>query len=197
MNNKPFPWFNTWNAIFLDKLLAYECMWSTRIKENDCRMIDHEIRTHHDRLSLQCRGHLCIIDSPSFLHILARCIICRVSPALAGTSRVLLIIGVVLPRIWAVFDEVSRLPTIEATSRWTRECRETSTRGTRLSCWSGGSGRVDEYRLFKRVGGWTWWRTILIERLDHQPLLLLRPLVGPVTSIALWLSWACILGFNC
>jgi hypothetical protein len=36
---------------------------------------------------------------------------------LAGTSRVLLIIGSILLWIWAVFDEVSRLPTIKATSR--------------------------------------------------------------------------------
>jgi hypothetical protein len=91
-------------------------MRSTGIKENDCRVIGHEKRTHHNRLSLRCSGHLCIIDSPSFLHILARCIICRVSLALAGTPRVLLIIGVVLPRIWAVFDEMSILPTIEAAS---------------------------------------------------------------------------------
>jgi hypothetical protein len=38
---------------------------------------------------------------------------------------------------------------------------------------------------------------ILIKRSDHQPLSLFRPLVGPVTSIALRLSWACIVGFNC
>jgi hypothetical protein len=187
MNYKPFPWFNVWNAIFLHKLLAYECMWSTRIKENDYRVIGHEKRTHHDRLSLRCSGHLCIIDSPSFLHILARCII----------SGVLLIIRVVPARIWAIFNEISRLPTIEATSRWTRECRETSTRGTRLSCWVGGSSRADECRLFKGVGGWMRWRTVLIERSDHQPLSLFRPLVGPVTSKALWLPLASILGFNC
>jgi hypothetical protein len=58
-----------------------------------------------------------IINSPSFLHIFARYIIRHISLALIGTSRVLLIIGVVPLRIWAVFDEVSRLPTIEATSR--------------------------------------------------------------------------------
>jgi hypothetical protein len=87
-----------------------------KIKENNCRVIGHEKRTHHDRLSLQCSGHLCIIDSPIFVHILARCIIFRVSLALAGTLRVLLIIGVVPLRIWVVFDEMSRLPTIEAAS---------------------------------------------------------------------------------
>jgi hypothetical protein len=79
-------------------------------------VIGHEKRTHHDRLSLRRSGHLCIIDSPSFLHILARCIINRVSFALVGTPRVLLIIGVVPPQIWAFFDEMSRLPTIEAAS---------------------------------------------------------------------------------
>jgi hypothetical protein len=85
-------------------------------QENDCRVIGHEERTHHNRLSLRRSGHLCIIDSPSFLHILARCIICHVSLALTGTPRVLLIIGVLPPRIWAIFDEMSTLPTIEAAS---------------------------------------------------------------------------------
>jgi hypothetical protein len=41
----------------------------------------------------------------------------HISLALAGTPRVLLIIGVIPLQIWAVFNEVSRLPTIEAASR--------------------------------------------------------------------------------
>jgi hypothetical protein len=47
--------------MFLQKLLAYECMLSTRIKKNDCRVIGHEKRTHHDGFSLRCRGHLRIL----------------------------------------------------------------------------------------------------------------------------------------
>jgi hypothetical protein len=82
--------------------------------QNDCRVIGHEKCTLHNRLSLWCSGHLRIVDSLSLLYILARCIICRVSLALARTPRVLLIIGLVLLRIWAVFDKMSRLPTIEA-----------------------------------------------------------------------------------
>ena len=169
MNNKPVPWFNARNAIFLHKFLAYECMRSTRIKENDCWVIGHKKHTHHNRLSLRCSGHLCVVYSPSLLYILARCIICRVSLALIWTPWVLLIVGFVLPRIWAVFDKMSRLPTIEAASWGTREGGETSTRGTRLIFWSGGSGRADEDKLFKWVGGWTRWRTVLIERSDYQP----------------------------
>jgi hypothetical protein len=80
-------------------------------------VIGHEKRTHHDQFSFRRRGHLRIINLPSFLHIFARCIVCRISLALAGTPRVLLIIGVVPLQIWVVFYEVSRLSTIKATSR--------------------------------------------------------------------------------
>jgi hypothetical protein len=53
-----------------------------------------------------------------------------------------------------------------------------STRGTRLICCGGGSGRTDKNRLFERVGGWARFRTILIKRSDYQPLSFLRPLLG-------------------
>ena len=92
---------------------------------------------------------------------------------------------------------MTRLPTVEAASGRTREGEETSTRGTRLICRSGGSGRTNENRLFKRIGGWTRRRMILIERLDYQPSALLRPLIGPITPKSLGFSLACILGFYC
>jgi hypothetical protein len=60
-----------------------------------------------------------------------------------------------------------------------------STRGTRLICGGGGSGRTDKNRLFEGVGGWTWQRTILVKRSDYQPLSFLKSLIGPVASIAL------------
>jgi hypothetical protein len=197
MNNKPFPWFYARNAIFLHKFLAYECMRSTRIKENDWWVIGHKKRTHHNQLSLRCSGHLSVVYSPSILSILARWIVCHVSLALIWTPWILLTVGFVLPRIWAVFDKMSILPTIKAASWGARESRETSTRGTRLTCWSGGSGKVDEDRLFEGVGGWTRWRMVLIERSDYQPFLLFRPLIGPVTSKSLRLSQACMLSFHC
>jgi hypothetical protein len=80
---------------------------------------------------------------------------------------------------------MTRLPTIEAASRRTRESGETSTKGTRLICRSGGSGRTNENGLFERIGGWTRRRTILIKRSDYQPGSLLRSLIRPVTSKSL------------
>jgi hypothetical protein len=72
-----------------------------------------------------------------------------------------------------------------------------STRGTRLICQSGGSGRANENRLFERIGGWTRRRTILIKWSDYQPGSLLRSLIGTVSSKSLGFSLACILGFYC
>jgi hypothetical protein len=152
---------------------------------------------HHNRFSFRCRGHLRIINPPSFLHIFACGIVCRISPALSGTPWTLLIIWSVLLWVWTVLDKMSRLSTIKAAYWRAWESGETSTRGTRLICWGGGSGRTDKDRLFERVGGWVWWRTILIKRLDYQPLSFLRPLIGPVASIDLLFSRACIFGFDC
>jgi hypothetical protein len=47
---------------------------------------------------------------------------------LVGVPRVLLEIGFILLRVWAVLDEVSGLPTVEATRGRTGESRKTSTR---------------------------------------------------------------------
>jgi hypothetical protein len=80
---------------------------------------------------------------------------------------------------------MTRLSVVEAASGRTREGEETSTRGTRLTCISGGSGRTNENRLFEWIGGWMRRRTILIKRLDYQPGSLFRSLIGPVTSKSL------------
>jgi hypothetical protein len=95
------------------------------------------------------------------------------------------IVGLILPRIWTVFDKMTRLSTVEAANGGTREGGEMSTRGTRLICRSGGSGRTNENRLFERIGGWTRRRMILIKWSDYQPGSLLRSLIGPVTSKSL------------
>ena len=92
---------------------------------------------------------------------------------------------------------MTRLPTVEATSRGSKKGGETSTRGTRLTCRSGGSGRANENMVFEWIGGWTRQRTILIERSDYQPGSLLRSLIGPVTSESLRFSLACVLSFHC
>jgi hypothetical protein len=114
---------------------------------------------------------------------------------LIGAPRVLLIVELILLRIWTVFNKMTRLSTVEAASGRIRESGETSTRGTRLICRSGGSGRANENRLFEWIGGWTRRWTILIKRSDYQPSSLLRSLIRPVTSKSIWLSLACVLGF--
>jgi hypothetical protein len=80
---------------------------------------------------------------------------------------------------------MTRLSTVEVASGGTREGGQMSTRGTRLICRSGGSGRMNENRLFERVGRWTRRRTILIKRSDYQPGSLLRSLIRLVTSKSL------------
>jgi hypothetical protein len=104
---------------------------------------------------------------------------------LIGDPRVLLSVEFILLRVWTVLYKMTRLSTVEAASRRTRESREMSTRGTRLICRSGGSGRTNESRLFERIGRWTRRTTILIKRSDYQPGSLLRSLIRPVTSKSL------------
>jgi hypothetical protein len=70
---------------------------------------------------------------------------------LVGVPRVLLEIGFILLRVWAVLDEVSKLSTIEATSGRTRKSREMSTRGTQLIGRSGGSSGMNKDRLLKWI----------------------------------------------
>jgi hypothetical protein len=72
-----------------------------------------------------------------------------------------------------------------------------SARGTRLTCWSGGSGGANKDRLLKWVGGWAWGRAIRIERSDDQPLPFLGALIGSVTSVTLRFSDTCISSLNC
>jgi hypothetical protein len=90
-----------------------------------------------------------IINLSSFLEILVRWIISRISLSLVGVPRVLLEIGFILLWVWVVLDEVSRLSTIEATSGRTGESRETSTSGNRLIGRSGGSIGTNENRLLE------------------------------------------------
>jgi hypothetical protein len=68
---------------------------------------------------------------------------------LVGVPRVLLEIGFILLRLWAVLDELSGLSTIEATSGRTGKSRETSTRGTRLIGRSKGSSGTNKNRLLE------------------------------------------------
>jgi hypothetical protein len=79
------------NAMLLHKLLAYESMRSARIKKNNCGVIGHEKRTHHNWFAFRCCGHLSIINPHHFLHILARGIVYRISLFLSGIPRTLLI----------------------------------------------------------------------------------------------------------
>jgi hypothetical protein len=58
--------------MLLHKFLADECMRSTRIKENKCRMIGHKELTHHYRFTVRCGGHLSVINSSRLLYVLAR-----------------------------------------------------------------------------------------------------------------------------
>jgi hypothetical protein len=92
-----------------------------------------------------------IIKSTCFLEILARWIISHVPLSLVGVPRVLLEIGFILLRVWAVLDEVSGLSIIEATSGRTRESKETSTRGTRLIGRRGGSSGTNKDMLLKWI----------------------------------------------
>jgi hypothetical protein len=57
-----------------------------------------------------------IINLSYFLEILARWIISCVPVSLVGVPKVLLEIGFILLRVWAVLDEVFGLSTVEATS---------------------------------------------------------------------------------
>jgi hypothetical protein len=75
--------------MFFHKFLAYESMRSTRIKDNNCRVIGHEERTHRNQFAFRCCGHLSIIDPSRFPCIFARGIVCRIS---LGTPGTLLII---------------------------------------------------------------------------------------------------------
>jgi hypothetical protein len=104
---------------------------------------------------------------------------------LVGIPRVLLIVEFILLWVWTVLYKMSRLSAVKASSGRTRESGETSTRGTRLICRSGGSGRTNENRLLERIEGWMRRRTILIKRSDYQPGSLLRSLIRPVTSKSL------------
>jgi hypothetical protein len=70
---------------------------------------------------------------------------------LVGVPRVLLEIGFILLRVFAVLDEVSGLSTIEATSGRTGESREMSTRGTRLIGRSRGSSGTIQDRLLEWI----------------------------------------------
>jgi hypothetical protein len=74
---------------------------------------------------------------------------------LVGVPRVLLKVGFILLQVWAVFDEVSGLSTVEETSGRTRESRETSTRGTRLIGRSRGSTGTNKNKLLEWIGRWT------------------------------------------
>jgi hypothetical protein len=116
---------------------------------------------------------------------------------LIGVPRVLLIVELILLRIWTVFYKMTRLSTVEAACRRTRESGESSTRGTQLICRCRGSGRTNENRLFERIGGWTRRRTILIKRSDYKPGSLFRSLIRPVTSKSLSFSLAYVLSFYC
>jgi hypothetical protein len=92
-----------------------------------------------------------IINPSYFLEILARWIISRVPLSGIGVPRVLLEIDLILLRVWAVFDEVSGLSTVGATSGRTGESRETSTMGTRLIGRSGGSSGINKNRLLEWI----------------------------------------------
>jgi hypothetical protein len=59
-----------------------------------------------------------------------------------------------MPRVWTVLNEMPGLSIVEAACRRAGKSRETSAKGTRLICSSGGSGRTDENWLLEREGGW-------------------------------------------
>jgi hypothetical protein len=68
---------------------------------------------------------------------------------LIGVPRILLEIGFILLRVWAVLDEVFGLSTVEATSGRTGKSKEMSTRGTRLIGRSGGNSGTNKDRLLE------------------------------------------------
>jgi hypothetical protein len=162
MNSKPLLWFMVSNAMLLHKFLADECMWSTQIKKNNCGMIGHKERTHHYRFTVWCGGHLSVINSARLLYILA-----RVALSLGGISSTLLIVWAILLRVGAILNKMPIFSAIEASCWRTGKGRESSARGTWLTCCSGGSIGTDEHWLFEWEGGWTWWRTTLIKRPDN------------------------------
>ena len=182
-----------WDAMLLHKFLADECMWSTRIKENNCGMIGHKKRTHHYRLKIRCSGHLRIIYASRLLSIFAH----SISLDLRWIPRSLLIIWLVLLWIRAILDKMPRLPTIEASRWWTGKGRESSAWGTRLIWCSRGIIGTNKDWLLKREGGWTRERANLVGRPDNKPLPFHRALTRPVTSKTLGFSGACILCFYC
>jgi hypothetical protein len=157
MDNKSFPWFSAKNAMLFNKILAYEGVWCTKIEENNYWVIGNKEHTHHYRLAFRCCSQLGIINSSSFLEVLARWSISHVPLSLVGVPRVLLEVGFILLRVWAVLDEVSGLSTVEATSGRTRESGEMSTRGTRLIGRGGGSSGTNKNRLLEWIGRWVRW----------------------------------------
>ena len=182
-----------WDAMLLHKFLADECMRRTRIKENNCGMIGHQERTHHYRLSIRCSGHLRIIYASRLLGIFAL----SISLDLRWIPRSLLIIWLVLFWIRAILDEMPRFATIETSSRWTGQSRESSAWGTRLTWGSGGIIGTNKYWLLKREGGWTRERATLVGRPENKPLPFYRALTRPITSKSLRFSDTCILRFYC
>jgi hypothetical protein len=98
-----------WNAMLLHKFLADECMRSTRIKENQCRVFGYEERTHHYRFVVRCGSHLSVINLSRLLYILA-CI----SLSLRRIPSTLLIVCVILLRVGAILNKVPRFSAIEA-----------------------------------------------------------------------------------
>jgi molybdenum-dependent DNA-binding transcriptional regulator ModE len=56
-----------------------------------------------------------------------------------------------LLRVWTVLDEMSGLPTVEATTGGTGKGREMSTRGTRLIGRSGGSSGMNKDGLLEWI----------------------------------------------
>jgi hypothetical protein len=103
-----------WNAMLLHKFLADECMRSTRIKENKCRVFGYEERTHHHRFAFRCGSHLSVRNSSCFLCIPARSIVACIS---LGASRTLFIICLILPWVRIVLNEMSGLPAVKAAGR--------------------------------------------------------------------------------
>jgi hypothetical protein len=56
-----------------------------------------------------------------------------------------------LLRVWVVLDEMSGLPTVEATTGGTGKTRETSTGGNRLIGRSGGSSGTNKDELLEWI----------------------------------------------
>jgi hypothetical protein len=139
-------------------------------------MVGNEKHTHHHRFAFRCSSHFGIIHSSSFLHISARWRVGRVSLSLICVPGSLLKVCFVLLRVGVVFDEMSRLATIEAATRGTEKCRETSTRGTQLIVLGGGRSRTIEHGLSEGICGWARRRTVWIEKSDYQPCFLFRSL---------------------